>query len=94
MTENMREEGMKAEVYIKEEISSSFEQTLSEDEPGEHNSIEITEFKGKISFYEITNKIECPALRVDSQISDQTYDTHYLGPGGGGIFPSIWVFWG
>ena len=79
MTENMREEGMKAEVYIKEEISlsSSFEQTLSEDEPGEHNSIEITEIKGKISFYEITNKIECPALPVDSQISDQTYATHY-----------------
>ena len=49
MAENMREVGMKAEVYIKEEISpsSSFEQTLSEYEPGEYN-IEITEIKGNV----------------------------------------------
>ena len=58
MAENMREVGMKAEVYIKEEISPSFsfEQTLSEYEPGEYN-IEITEIKGnvicKLYFYSL-----------------------------------------
>lgn len=67
MAENNREVGMKAEVYIKEEISpsSSFEQTLSEYEPGEYVNIEITGIKGKVSFYDITHKIEFPELPVD-----------------------------